>query len=861
MADQAHEWTDEEIERLERRFRRQYNQASREMRKRLDDMMESYDKANAEWKQRVKSGDATQEDYDGWLKGQATDRAFVQSMAQTLAQDANRTNQLAMDTVNDAIPSVFAENANYAAFEVEHGIGYETHAFDLYDQSTVRRLIRDQPDLLPPLPNPRMDNGRDLRWNRQKFASVITQSVLQGESIPKAADRISRVMRMNEAAATRAARTALTGAENAGRIDSYRRAQNIGIELEQEWLATHDERTRITHRLLDGEHVPVGERFVPDGYGDKYSIGFPGDPTALGEMVWNCFIGETLVTTDSQIKASYCHEYVGELITIDTSSGVHFTCTPNHPILTPRGWVAAKSLNYGDNLLVTGRSGVKRSFWKPNVNHAFASMKTVHELFDVLFAKRATVTGVDFHGDIATSDVEIVAKKGFLGFRLDSSIFKRIGKLALKPSDTLDFCEGTTMKRLRRIVVAASSIMSSLGVCAPLVWGHGSHSDVHGLRATTGCNSSVAEYAIDNLPAETMVRSELLGRLSGQVFVDEVVNVKISSTRGTQVYNLQTDSGYYFANERGNGKFIIAKNCRCTLVAWLPSIAKEDNRSWAKMPDGMTYDEWKHNKKAEKERKEASGVVDGKNILGTWQRRESEYEFAIRDVINAQGFDGKPRVVTADEFDAAVKASNGGQGFVAQRVYGAPNQEVLEGYRKELYEGSFFVDCSGGSTYGYGMYTASDFTGTVTSGIRSEMEHYENAGRVRTLKDVDVVRTANRMARDEARQARRSGDRGLSERILSMENSELLERYGLYPKTYTETMTLDPSAKIIDYDTLSERRNGILEEHNAESYIYDLDMGTIAALLGYDAIDATRGRSGHYTVILNRTKLIIRRPE
>lgn len=617
MADQAHEWTDEKIERLERRFRRQYNQASREMRKRLDDMMESYDKANAEWKQRVKSGDATQEDYDGWLKDQATDRAFVQSMAQTLAQDANRTNQLAMDTVNDAIPSVFAENANYAAFEVEHGIGYETHAFDLYDQSTVRRLIRDQPDLLPPLPNPRMDNGRDLRWNRQKFASVITQSVLQGESIPRAADRIGRVMRMNEATATRAARTALTGAENAGRVDSYRRAQNIGIELEQEWLAADDERTRITHRLLDGEHVPVGERFVPDGYGDKYSIGFPGDPTALGEMVWNCFIGETLVTTDSQIKASYCHEYVGELITIDTSSGVHFTCTPNHPILTPRGWVAAKSLNYGDNLLVTGRSGVKRSFWKPNVNHAFASMKTVHELFDVLFAKRATVTGVDFHGDIATSDVEIVAKKGFLGFRLDSSIFKRIGKLALKPSDTLDFCEGTTMRRLRRIVVAASSIMSSLGVCAPLVWGHGSHSDVHGLRATTGCNSSVAEYAIDNLPAETMVRSELLGRLSGQVFVDEVVNVKISSTRGTQVYNLQTDSGYYFANERGNGKFIIAKNCRCTLVAWLPSIAEEDNRSWAKLPDGMTYDEWKHGKKVEKRRKEAAGVVDGKDILST----------------------------------------------------------------------------------------------------------------------------------------------------------------------------------------------------------------------------------------------------
>jgi len=286
MADQAHEWTDGEIERLERRFRRQYNQATREMRKRLDDMMESYEKENADWKQRVKSGDATQEEYDGWLKDQATDRAFVQSMAQTLARDANRANQLAMDTVNDAIPSVFAENANYAVFEVEHGIGYETHAFDLYDQSTVRRLIRDEPELLPPIPKQKMDNGRDLRWNRQKFASVITQSVLQGESIPRAADRIGRVMRMNEAAATRAARTALTGAENAGRVDSYRRAQSIGIELEQEWLATLDERTRHSHRELDGQHVPVGEKFRVPSSG--HELEFPADPKADPSEVWNC---------------------------------------------------------------------------------------------------------------------------------------------------------------------------------------------------------------------------------------------------------------------------------------------------------------------------------------------------------------------------------------------------------------------------------------------------------------------------------------------------------------------------------------------------------------------------------------------
>ena len=608
MADQAHEWTDEEIERLERRFRRQYNQASREMRKRLDDMMESYDKANAEWKQRVKSGDATQEDYDGWLKDQATDRAFVQSMAQTLAQDANRTNQLAMDTVNDAIPSVFAENANYAAFEVEHGIGYETHAFDLYDQSTVRRLIRDQPDLLPPLPNPRMDNGRDLRWNRQKFAGVITQSVLQGESIPRAADRIGRVMRMNEAAATRAARTALTGAENAGRVDSYRRAQNIGIELEQEWLATHDERTRITHRLLDGEHVPVGERFVPDGYGDKYSIGFPGDPTALGEMVYNC---------------------------------------------------------------------------------------------------------------------------------------------------------------------------------------------------------------------------------------------------------------------------------RCTLVAWLPSIAEEDNRSWAKLPDGMTYDEWKHGKKVEKKRKEAAGVVDGKDILSTWKRRESEFDFEIEDVINAQGFDGKPRIVDADEFDKAVKAANGGNGFIAQRTYSAPDQETLDEYRKMLYEGKWYVDCStGGSQYGQGMYCAADYMGKLSDGIKEEMQHYISLNESRGAEHayvetmtLDPSAKIIRYADIDAEFARAEADSFLgvvkkaNPRLTDREAAAVVRECGGTRSGSTFKLAKSWEREDPDgYDAFIEAQGKAWDKYKdaieeVRLATASLDDGSKAAAMGYDAINAEgHGASGSYTVILNRTKLIIREP-
>ena len=58
----------------------------------------------------------------------------------------------------------------------------------------------------------------------------------------------------------------------------------MGINLEQEWLATLDNRTRHAHRVVDGQRVKVGEPFQVDGY----DIESPGDPSAPGYLVYNC---------------------------------------------------------------------------------------------------------------------------------------------------------------------------------------------------------------------------------------------------------------------------------------------------------------------------------------------------------------------------------------------------------------------------------------------------------------------------------------------------------------------------------------------------------------------------------------------
>lgn len=78
-----------------------------------------------------------------------------------------------------------------------------------------------------------------------------------------------------------AARTAITGAENAGRASSYERARGMGVDVRACWMSTLDARTRDSHRRLDGEVAGKGGRF-------SNGLRYPGDPTGTASEVWNC---------------------------------------------------------------------------------------------------------------------------------------------------------------------------------------------------------------------------------------------------------------------------------------------------------------------------------------------------------------------------------------------------------------------------------------------------------------------------------------------------------------------------------------------------------------------------------------------
>lgn len=283
MPDLGHKETDEALGKLERRIKKVYVQAYEETEAKLQDYLSRFAAKDKIKQEQLRAGKITQDEYNYWRKGQVMIGKRWQEMVNSLAADYTNANRLAMSMVGDSLPGVYALNHNYGTFQVEKGSMVDT-SYTLYDRSTVEGLIRDNPNLLP---KAKVNVPKDLRWNKQHVNNAVLQGILQGESNDKIASRLQTVTSMNHTAAIRNARTMTTGAENAGRTDSYKRAAEMGIELEQEWLATLGGRTRDSHRALDGERIPLAkDKWHPA----KFSNGcrYPGDPEGPAWEVYNC---------------------------------------------------------------------------------------------------------------------------------------------------------------------------------------------------------------------------------------------------------------------------------------------------------------------------------------------------------------------------------------------------------------------------------------------------------------------------------------------------------------------------------------------------------------------------------------------
>ncbi len=277
MGDQAHDFAERKIAEFQAEVRETYQQAQADAQEALSRFLKRFEKEDERKREKVKAGELSEADYKAWRKGKILRSRQLSSTLDQVSRAMTEANQVAVAALAGKLPEVYAENANYAAFQVCEASGLDL-AFSLVDAPTVQHMLTAGEALFSV---PALDVAKDVAWNRRLMASQLTQGVLLGESVPKMARRVQSVTGSNIATATRTARTAVTGAECAGRVSSYERARDMGISLKQEWVATLDGRTRHSHRKLDGVKAEVGGTF-PNG------CRFPGDPTARYAEICNC---------------------------------------------------------------------------------------------------------------------------------------------------------------------------------------------------------------------------------------------------------------------------------------------------------------------------------------------------------------------------------------------------------------------------------------------------------------------------------------------------------------------------------------------------------------------------------------------
>lgn len=311
--DEGHNLTEKELAKLERRIASVYGDAAKELQETVDNYFRQFEKRDAEMKDLigtvVNGKEWTERDYKQWRLNQIGRGERFKALQKRVAERYTDANQTAVSYVNDATPGIYSLNRNYAAYTIESVAG--DVGFDLWDEQTVKRLIKDEPDLMPYYPEKRaLNRGIDLAYGKRQISACVTSSILQGKSIKGMADDLqARIPTMNRTSAIRTARTAVTGAQNAGRMDSYVAAEKMGIKLKKSWLATIDGRTRHAHAMLDGQTVDIDKPFKVDGE----EIMFPGDTSAPGYLVYNCRCTTTAVVDGVDTSNGLRRDKYGQL--------------------------------------------------------------------------------------------------------------------------------------------------------------------------------------------------------------------------------------------------------------------------------------------------------------------------------------------------------------------------------------------------------------------------------------------------------------------------------------------------------------------------------------------------------------------
>lgn len=305
---------------------------------------------------------------------------------------------------------------------------------------------------------------------------------------------------------------------------------------------------------LGAEEVWQGQPFVGPAGGMLnrvlYDAGIDRGTLRLGNLV-SCFPGDTKVEARG-IEKGYRRWYSGDLVSVKTAAA-RLSGTPNHPVLTPRGWVPMGELQKGDHL-VRGSFDERSSPGDPNVYHRPAMFAETFKTL-ALDAVREWVIGsnVDFHGDGGESKIDVVTHNGLLGDRGQVPLSQHPAKDLLKAADEVGTVLPSTCPGCGAPLEYRSGDpsppdrgVSGLGQLQPSLPPEPLESKTLGLSMATEGNPRLDERSLQPPLPDSITPGKRLQPGPTQVGFAEILEIERSWFSG-HVYNLQTNSGEYIA--------------------------------------------------------------------------------------------------------------------------------------------------------------------------------------------------------------------------------------------------------------------------------------------------------------------------
>jgi len=196
----------------------------------------------------------------------------LSKLVKNLEDELKRVESLQTYQIKTFLKDAYELNYYYTGYALERMSSVKLN-FSLIDRKQVEQAINR------PLMNVALNNNK--RSTRQSIRSALTQSVVKGEGIRETAANIKRQTEISANRALKITRTETTGIMSKAREQGFYKAKKNGLEVQKEWVATLDGRTRDSHGSLDGERVPTDQAF-------SNGLMYPGDQSGDASEVVNC---------------------------------------------------------------------------------------------------------------------------------------------------------------------------------------------------------------------------------------------------------------------------------------------------------------------------------------------------------------------------------------------------------------------------------------------------------------------------------------------------------------------------------------------------------------------------------------------